>query len=921
MGVVYRGFHPGLEVPVAIKVLSDEYSRDSQFRRRFQREAAAIAALNHPGIVRIYDFDEDNESLFIVMEYVEGESLRSILQNKGPLQVHQALDITGQLLSAIGAAHAHNIVHRDLKPDNVVVSNVGKVKVMDFGISKLLVGTPGLTGTESIIGTPTYMSPEQVRGEHVDARSDLYAVGCILYEVLTGNPPFTGQLAAVLHAQINCEPTESPLIPAAVMTVIRKAMAKDLRKRFKNCEEFAGALLSMDTAQMEGTSLQGPTDEAPVTESRLPFRLPSLRQKLPALKAAGGPAPADEPGRRCSDGQCRSAGRHRCSYRDRTGAECNTWWCEHHIHSIGQDSFCRRHITVIRALAVTAGTIREIKHLPAVNDRSLSLAAMVGNDLDKDITEILRRRYSSRRDVTVVADKTVRETRDGGSIAWERSWSATRNQGYETRISVWVSSQEPCRLEVRIGSMAIYSGVPDWISHRLEGKPADRADRVSFNARLVEAITEAVDRPAPLAGGYASLGDSSPGLPQLRALPEIDPNLLEGLVMRALSSRSTSVPGYEICQMLALPFGSVEPVIKKLAGERLLDPGGLDPESSDRPMPERMTYTMSAEGRLLTEEMAKKGTRYLGPAPVTLAEYVRLTTEVILPGLDPAIVRAALDGLELSPGVEDAVRAAVNSRGSVFVYGSPGNGKTSLARRFPRLLRGPVLVPAAIDLGGGEVMVVFDPAVHKLDADQPRDGRWRRVIRPLVQVGGEFTLEMLAATWDPASRTYQAPLQVKANGGVLLIDDFGRQPVKPKQILDRMMVPLEQAVDHLQLSASGRKVEVPFRSMLIFSTNMAPAELLDEGHLRRLAYKIRMPDPTPQLYRRIFERERQRLGIPANPQVFPQIGHLYGSMSIRGNHPRDLLERLLDVASARGVQPELRPELVDAAWQTLFVLA
>jgi Mg-chelatase subunit ChlI len=296
-----------------------------------------------------------------------------------------------------------------------------------------------------------------------------------------------------------------------------------------------------------------------------------------------------------------------------------------------------------------------------------------------------------------------------------------------------------------------------------------------------------------------------------------------------------------------------------------------------------------------------------------------MTTEVILPGLDPELVRQALDGLELSPGIEDAIRAAVNSRGSVFIYGSPGNGKTSLARRIPRLLRGPILVPHAIDLGGGEVMSVFDPAVHRLDSDQPHDARWMRVVRPLVQMGGEFTLEMLTATWDPGSRTYQAPLQLKANGGVLLIDDFGRQPVTPKQTLDRLMVPLEQAVDHLQLAGSGRKVEIPFRAMLVFSTNLTPKDLLDEAYLRRLAYKIRMPDPTPQIYQRIFERERERLGIPPNPQVFGQIGQLYGSMSIRGNHPRDLLERLVDVASARGVQPSLSPELIEAAWRTLFV--
>ena len=180
-------------------------------------------------------------------------------------------------------------------------------------------------------------------------------------------------------------------------------------------------------------------------------------------------------------------------------------------------------------------------------------------------------------------------------------------------------------------------------------------------------------------------------------------------------------------------------------------------------------------------------------------------------------------------------------------------------------------------------------------------------------------MEMLNPTWDASSRLYQAPLQVKANGGVLLIDDFGRQSVSPKQILDRLMVPLAQAVDHLQLSNSGRKVEMPFRPMVALSTNLSPAELLDEAYLRRLAYKVRLADPTPQIYQRIFERERERLGIPANPAAFPQIGSLYGSQPIRGNHPRDLLERLVDVARARGISPELTPDLIEAAWGTLFV--
>jgi len=912
MGVVYRGFHPGLEVPVAIKVLSETYSRDAQFRRRFQREAAAIAALNHPGIVRIYDFDEDRESLFIVMEFVDGESLRLILQNKGRIPVHQALDVTQQLLSAVGAAHAHNIVHRDLKPDNIAISSLGKVKVMDFGISKLLVDTGGLTGTDAIIGTPTYMSPEQVRGDAVDGRSDIYALGAILYELLNGTPPFVGQLATVLHSQLNSDPPESPAIPGPVMAMIRKAMAKDPKKRFATCEEFAGALLQLDTAQLAA----GGGAAAPESPARgLGFRIPGLkaREHEPLGEQH------TQTRTTCTERNCTHHTEWMCSYQDRTGYECGTWWCGKHISRVGNDPFCRRHASVIRALSVNAGTIREIKHLPAVDDRSLALAALVGGDVDKDITEILRRRYSSRKDVTVQADRAVRENRTGNLVAWERNWSAARNQGYETRITLLVTADEPSVVKLSVGSMEIFSGVPDWIKRRLEGKPPNHSDRANFRARLVQTVTEAVDRPAPLAGGFHPAALAEPGVLPPQPLPDIDPRLLEGLVMRTFAASPSSIAAHEAASRLALPFGSLEPLLHKLTADRLLEAGGISPAGTDKPVPERMTYAMTNQGRSVTEELSRTGTHYLGPAPVTLADYNRMTTEVILPGLDPELVRQSLDGLELASGIEDAVRAAVNSRGSMFIYGSPGNGKTSLARRIPHLLRGPILVPHAIDLGGGEVMVVYDPAVHKLESDQPHDQRWLRVVRPLVQVGGEFSVEMLNATWDPAGRVYQAPLQLKANGGVLLVDDFGRQPVTPKQILDRLMVPLEQAVDHLQLAGSGRKVEIPFRAMLIFSTNLTPNDLLDEAYLRRLAYKVRMPDPTPQVYQRIFERERKRLGIPANPKAFPQIGQLYGSMSIRGNHPRDLLERLVDVASARGVKPELTTELIDAAWRTLFV--
>ena len=178
---------------------------------------------------------------------------------------------------------------------------------------------------------------------------------------------------------------------------------------------------------------------------------------------------------------------------------------------------------------------------------------------------------------------------------------------------------------------------------------------------------------------------------------------------------------------------------------------------------------------------------------------------------------------------------------------------------------------------------------------------------------------MFDPTWEEGSRTYGAPLQVKANGGVLLIDDLGRQRVAPKQILDRLLVPLEQEIDYMNLTSSGRKVEVPFWAQLALSTNLRPGELLDEAYLRRLSYKVLMPDPTWEMWCRIFERERERLTIPPNPAALDWIRSMYGGRPLRGNHPRDLLERLIDVSSARGQRAELSVELVQAAWQTLFI--
>src|SRR2546428_233786 len=371
MGVVYRSTHPRLEMPVAIKVLAEQYSSDANFRQRFHREAATVASLNHPATVRVYCFDEGGPVLFIVMEWVEGRSMRSWLDEYGRFSVDVSVDLLQQLLSAVGVAHDLGVIHRDIKPDNILISNRGKTKILDFGISKLVDDKQRLTATGSMVGTPAYMAPEQVKGE---------------------------VLEQVVH---------------------RVAIPADARG-----SKPPGVCLHTDCQERRGWA---------------------------------------------------------CAYKDLMGRECKSWWCRRHITFIERTPFCPRHASVIRALAPTAGTIFEIKNRPAVDDRALPLAALVAEDIDKDVTELVRRRYQNRKDVVLAADKTVRQTWAGRTeVAWERSWAALKSQGYLIRIAIRVSVAEPDHVQLLIGNTVVFKEVPDWIHRRREGEPPDHPDRARF---------------------------------------------------------------------------------------------------------------------------------------------------------------------------------------------------------------------------------------------------------------------------------------------------------------------------------------------------------------------------------------------------------------------------------------------------------
>jgi len=450
-----------------------------------------------------------------------------------------------------------------------------------------------------------------------------------------------------------------------------------------------------------------------------------------------------------------------------------------------------------------------------------------------------------------------------------------------------------------------------------EAPPADvpSSDLAPAEVTGPPAGSSVPDQPAP----PATLEET--GLPR---------DLLEGLLVKAVHQRG-SVSGFGLSDALCLPFSILDDLIMDLQGK-----GILEVKEAGGPARSAYRFALTGAGKNRADEELQSS-RYVGPAPVPFDLYVEWTHRQSVES-----VRIRRDRLEeglselvLPPGFIDLLGPAVNSGKSLFLYGDPGNGKTRIAEAIAGLFGEAYFVPRAVNLDG-QVMVLHDPVYHEpLDPSAPasvsepsllrevasHDQRFARVKRPVAVAGAELEMAQLGLGYDPFSRTYQAPIQLKANGGVLVIDDLGRQRIRPRDLLNRWIVPLEHRLDFLTLE-SGKKLAVPFDCLVVFSTNIEPEELVEEAFLRRIHYKIRVPDPGPAEYDEIFSRCCRGHGLaydPQAPELIRREFYATGKAVPRGCHPRDVLDHLRDLALFRGEAPTLSRDLLVQACRSYFV--
>lgn len=421
--------------------------------------------------------------------------------------------------------------------------------------------------------------------------------------------------------------------------------------------------------------------------------------------------------------------------------------------------------------------------------------------------------------------------------------------------------------------------------------------------------------------------DAAPLLPRSpRTIAEsgLDASQITELCAKLLLTRGRKRSLRDLAGLIHLPPSVVSEVLAYMRVERLVELTAHSGVEADA------EFQLSDAGRAFARE-ALGHCQYVGPAPVTLAAYCERVAAHSMRhvAIDAAYVRRSFQSLELAPAIVDQLGAAMNSGRAILIHGPAGTGKTFLAEHLALLQPGTIAVPYALTVGG-EIIQVFDPLVHEPAGDAlpprstlmraDRDERWVCCRRPVVIVGGELTLPMLDLQFDATTGYYQAPPHMKANGGLFVVDDLGRQMVAPQDLMNRWIVPLDRQRDYLSLH-TGFRFTVPFDLTVVFSTNLRPDELADEAFLRRFGYKIPLGALDRDRYHRIFEAACDAMGVTFDAAALAWLlreRHKREGRELFACYPRDLVERVRDFSIYEGTTARLSPETLARAWQAYF---
>jgi hypothetical protein len=404
----------------------------------------------------------------------------------------------------------------------------------------------------------------------------------------------------------------------------------------------------------------------------------------------------------------------------------------------------------------------------------------------------------------------------------------------------------------------------------------------------------------------------------------LHPDTLAQLMLKTLIAGEAS--GTQLSDRMRLPYSVLDALIQHARIEKLIEVKGTSGAGSAG-----YRYALTDLGRDRAVQFLDIN-RYVGPAPVPLAQFNAYTraSMAMRPWIDRDTMARGFTELIVNQEMYDRLGPAVNSGKSLFLYGAPGNGKTVIAQGIGRALGSDMHVPHAIDVDG-QTITMFDPVNHELTSSSVAsdsviaaaalDRRWEQIRRPVIVVGGELTLDMLDLTFNPIAKFYEAPIQMKALGGVFVVDDFGRQRIPPRDLLNRWIVPLESRVDFLTLH-TGRKFEVPFNVFIIFATNLKPESLADEAFLRRIPYKIRAKNPTAEEYSQIFALNCRRRGLTYDEVMVEYLMRKYyvpRKLQMRACHPRDLIEQVVDQCRYQNREPSITRDLLDIACAGYFL--